>query len=82
MSALNDGVGGFDGAFLTLEGLDCRDARDEFSFKLNQSRTFSVSGKSLLNDENIFAKFANSGGQLKIEFTGTGGVIPSTALVH
>ncbi|GAA6192450.1 calcium-binding protein [Phaeobacter sp. NW0010-22] len=82
MSALNDGAGDFDGAFLTLGGLDGRDARDEFNFKLNQSSTFSVPGNSLLNDENTFAKFSNSGGQLKFEFTGTGGVTPPTAPVH
>ncbi|MBT3140570.1 hypothetical protein KL867_05885 [Ruegeria litorea] len=81
LSLLNDKAGNFSGASLTIEGLDGRDARDEFSFKITRSSTFDVTDSLLKQGGKVFAIFENAGGHLKIDFTGTGGVVPTTALI-
>ena len=80
LDALNNNLGNYNNATLTIARSGGANTSDIFSFGTMADVT--VNNNTLLYGNNVIANFTNTGGQLQITFVSTNGSIANTALVH
>ncbi len=86
LDSLNNGLGDYNGASLTIARSGAANSHDAFGFQAatdpSNSNTLSLSGNTIQSNGAIIASFTSSGGALTLAFTDSGGETVTTALAN